>query len=320
MVKYFRGTNQEKSTYEEGRIDDIMIDTDGSIYHYTDINGITGILENGCLWATHYDYTNDSSELRIFPTLLNSWIAENHPPGWNAIKDRMIESFYRMVEGESSKSIPFISSFCNDDGNTLSQWRGYGKNNGYSIGFHYETLEKYKQIIMDRSAIDFIDIRKVAYGYTHYSKDFDKDMTDFIKIFNTYYDDRFNNFIPHLPLSSSQIEALNEAHIIYYKWLVSSKHSYFSEEKEFRIVLFVPKREKYIDNTKQRISIKDRHSADTIIPYVEIFKEIKHLPINRIVIGPSNDREDKKRLVESLLNKYGLRGIIVDIPEIPFRG
>nr|WP_235843329.1 hypothetical protein [Enterobacter huaxiensis] len=33
------------------------------IYHYTDLNGLKGIIESGSLWATHFSFLNDSNEL-----------------------------------------------------------------------------------------------------------------------------------------------------------------------------------------------------------------------------------------------------------------
>lgn len=33
------------------------------IYQYTDLNAVKNILKTGRLWATHYKYLNDSSEV-----------------------------------------------------------------------------------------------------------------------------------------------------------------------------------------------------------------------------------------------------------------
>ncbi|MCX2944386.1 hypothetical protein ORG37_14910 [Rahnella perminowiae] len=33
------------------------------IFHYTDLNGLKGIIESGSLWATHFSFLNDSNEL-----------------------------------------------------------------------------------------------------------------------------------------------------------------------------------------------------------------------------------------------------------------
>lgn len=32
------------------------------LYHYTTQDGLLGILENACIWATHYRCLNDASE------------------------------------------------------------------------------------------------------------------------------------------------------------------------------------------------------------------------------------------------------------------
>ncbi|MEU6190491.1 hypothetical protein [Nocardia sp. NPDC047038] len=35
---------------------------DKQLYHYTDINGLKGILDSGEIWLTHMAYLNDSQE------------------------------------------------------------------------------------------------------------------------------------------------------------------------------------------------------------------------------------------------------------------
>ena len=44
-------------------IPDIL--TQPSIYHYTSISGLKGILENKRLWFTHIDYMNDRDEVIV---------------------------------------------------------------------------------------------------------------------------------------------------------------------------------------------------------------------------------------------------------------
>lgn len=36
------------------------------LYHYTNWDGLSGILKTKSLWATHYRFLNDSSEFRLF--------------------------------------------------------------------------------------------------------------------------------------------------------------------------------------------------------------------------------------------------------------
>lgn len=297
-----------------------MIETDGCIYHYTDSIGIKGIFDNNCLWATHYDYTNDLNELRIFSAFFENWISTNKPYGSNDIKYNLLNAFETMVGG-SSKSIPFISSFCNDDGDTLSQWRGYGnRGDGYSIGFNFDIINQYKQYLMDKFSIDFIHITKVFYDLIDYDDDILKDISIFLKLFENYCGDRFTDFKPNIPLTANQRDKLTKAQNIYYKWFVSCKNSFFKEEQEYRIALFLPNRINFINATKQKINIEFRHSNGDLIPYIKLLEDIKPLPIKRIVIGPSINKEYRKQSMELLVKEKGLDGIKVDTSNIPFRG
>lgn len=36
------------------------------LYHYTTQDGLIGILDNNCIWATHYKFLNDYSEIDFF--------------------------------------------------------------------------------------------------------------------------------------------------------------------------------------------------------------------------------------------------------------
>ena len=47
-----------------------------NLYHYTTWEGLQGILETQTLWATHYKFLNDYSEIILFKDKLSSWI---HP-------------------------------------------------------------------------------------------------------------------------------------------------------------------------------------------------------------------------------------------------
>jgi hypothetical protein len=37
----------------------------GLLFHYTDQNGLDGILSSDCIWATHYRFLNDLTERKI---------------------------------------------------------------------------------------------------------------------------------------------------------------------------------------------------------------------------------------------------------------
>ena len=47
----------------------------GTLYHYTDSNGLLGIIKNRALWATHFQYLNDSSEFIYAHGLMKEVVA-----------------------------------------------------------------------------------------------------------------------------------------------------------------------------------------------------------------------------------------------------
>jgi hypothetical protein len=96
------------------------------VYHYTDAFGLEGILRTGKLWATHFDFLNDTSEFRF-------------------AAETLAETLQITVQDLNFADHPvahYISSFCEDQ-DLLSQWRGYtSKRQGYAIGIRSESLLK----------------------------------------------------------------------------------------------------------------------------------------------------------------------------------
>jgi hypothetical protein len=49
------------------------------VYHYTDINGLLGIIESDCIWATHVSRLNDSSEYLHGIKVVRDFVQKNMP-------------------------------------------------------------------------------------------------------------------------------------------------------------------------------------------------------------------------------------------------
>ncbi len=101
-----------------------------NIYHYTDINGLRGILQSDCIWLTSSDYTNDRRELHDGRDLFRKAIEKKFC--LNGGHNRVTE---KIIEGIEKEHVPhtYIASFSRSK-NSLSQWRAYGKNgSGYML-------------------------------------------------------------------------------------------------------------------------------------------------------------------------------------------
>ena len=170
------------------------------LYHYTTQEGLIGILETNCLWATHYKFLNDYSEIeRIKPELIKhisqskenfsyetdsesfakykDYIcnASNIVNGWYDYfimdSDFYVTSFcgeynyqkYSDDETLNFKKEKFLSEKYINNNGLLSQWRGYGGSGGYAIVFNRNKLEK-KFVCKEKINTDEIFIVDVTYS------------------------------------------------------------------------------------------------------------------------------------------------------------
>jgi hypothetical protein len=120
-----------------------------SLFHYTTVQGLLGIVRDGSLFATHADFSNDSSECKlILPHLIKVLAAEYKEQvpqlielgvmspeilevyGQGLYEKEALNSVRAMLKAANNTAPYFITSFCIHDENTqeyanglLSQWR-----------------------------------------------------------------------------------------------------------------------------------------------------------------------------------------------------
>ena len=107
-----------------------------TIYHYTGLKGLMGIVEHKRLWATDVRYLNDTSESTYGDARLSALLNEEMSTRSDAPSVR--ESFLANWRNFPKDKRLFVACFCAGD-DLLSQWRGYGRL-GYSVGFDREVL------------------------------------------------------------------------------------------------------------------------------------------------------------------------------------
>lgn len=107
---------------------------DRLLYHYTGYEALLGIVRTAELWATDIHYFNDSSELQhavvLFQTALRT-VGDSA-----AFPSEMIEQLRNWLDQRLADGHRLFVSCFSEDGNLLSQWRGYTPHgNGVSLGF-----------------------------------------------------------------------------------------------------------------------------------------------------------------------------------------
>ena len=111
-------------------------------HHYTNIEGLYGILKSGDVWATGGEYLNDMVEIsygvELAKEVVNQQIEESSGAGNLVVRLRLYHIRHELERHRANTSY-FITCFC-EESDLLSQWRAYGKNAGYSLDLHAKTF------------------------------------------------------------------------------------------------------------------------------------------------------------------------------------
>ncbi|WP_176422093.1 DUF2971 domain-containing protein [Bradyrhizobium sp. 2S1] len=109
------------------------------LYHYTSAAGLYGIVASKSLWTSHYRFLNDTSEFRHGWDIVLAAI-ERRGTKIKQISSLAWERITRFRE--HSESVHAFVGSLTSNGDLLSQWRGYNRGQGFSIGFDADWLRQ----------------------------------------------------------------------------------------------------------------------------------------------------------------------------------
>lgn len=252
------------------------------LYHYTDTNGLIGILESKNIRLTHTNYLNDYSEVR------HGWEITNELIQNISIKhtdNQDIQGFLNTLNKRDNpleKEIEvFVASFC-EKRDLLDQWRGYGASDGaFSIGI------KTKEANINH------DLFKVEYNEDTQKNHLEELLNDCINILKA-----------HKTISTlDKVTALSTFYGIICSYLTFFKNDAFKSEEEWRTSHYFFKDE---DDFYQDIRFGKR--SGIVVPYVEFPLHQEGaviLPIESITYALSKDSSLTEKSIELLLKKHG---------------
>jgi len=244
------------------------------LYHYTDQNGFLSIIKNKNLWASQIQFLNDKNEyslaLSIASKLLNEKIKEDPS---NLL---MLKRF--LLSLEHIKLINHCVCSLTENGDLLSQWRGYANSNcGYSIGFDETQLKE----ILDKHELS---LSKCVYDLNEQEKLVLNVIEDSLERFPDYDEPNPNS---ETLTSESEKHFKNEIS----KLAPIIKDNAFSEESEWRIF------------GRVRFSeLSYRASKSMLIPYYVVdLDDSFHNLVKEIIIGPTPHQELAKLSTSSFI-------------------
>lgn len=300
-------------------------------YHYAPLDTVFKILETDSIRLSNSRFSNDESEEKM---LGDSW-----------------------TKNKSYRADNYIFCVC-DDGDRLSQWRGYCPDGGASIGLSVDFTSDYS-ILFANSKIENISSvnRAIPVIYASIKEnsetivriknainelELDIDMADtvpYIKNDNFYEEKEsrivFSNIDNDYDRCVRFREVANKIQVPYIlvkfghteKDLVPAAFDFsdsavekFIKERENPVEIYIPQgnNQEKIYNVVKKKYKELRKKAPRANPKMYIYCE-GHLPVKKIYVSPTYDRE---RTVESIKrfckSRYWLSEVEVVASEIPF--
>jgi hypothetical protein len=304
------------------------------LYHYTDQQGLLGIIEDGCIWATHFRYLNDTSEgeiasraaweelnSRVNSDSLMQFIGMRPIEGTRKIEcnDEEILSQGNRILSEVTSQDFYVTSF-SEQGNLLSQWRAYsGESGGYSIGFspdYLKTIGKHflggtwwKNFLRDEPLVPcrYCDHELKEILADKMQKSVDAYIEEAVETKR-----RFSSNEQTGPRAPAAI-AIRHLRPLGRECAVTKDYA-FHEEQEWRLVF------RSLNRSVEGIFLRAGRSM--LIPYLKIPLIFEDCPIGikRIYVGPSRNLAEARKSVEMLLRAHNICGVDVKDSLIPYRG
>ncbi len=258
----------------------------GSIlYHYTKSNGINGIINHNCFWATKSDFLNDPNEFSHIQGIIDEVCRENvkNP----SAVDRFLKDSIYMERAKTREYFVLSFSKCRD---SITMWSEFGNKTGYNIGFQSNEI-----------IARIEEAAEIAYhGLVVYDTKQQKQLIRRI----------ICNYLPHLlrmPLDGVLEAGSNNRHDNNYLkacrkfqktaevYAMFFKHEGFAQEQEYRFIF-----------RKQKDTIVHFRAKDGfMLPYIEIPLSDKLLPVEEIMVAPQNHIDLAKSGMEYMLRTKG---------------
>lgn len=313
------------------------------LYHYTNEQGLYGILKNKCVWATHYKFLNDSSEIELFREKLHEFIYPftldlyrelilKHPNTQESISansglvDAMAKHDGEVFVDSCYKAARefYTASFCaenqdkyiNENG-LLSQWRAYGGDGGFAIVFKTHTLEE--MLGSEAEAFHYDSLLLADVIYSDDEEKYKLELSDDLAKIPAYHQE----ILMELLEEKQEPPDAEDAYPSFVRCVTRYKHRGFKEEKEVRIVA-IPT---VLDRNHQEIAedehckskpekerkFRDKNGKST--PYLELFRSLNTpLPIEKIIIGPHKDKDARAAALRIMLRNTDIEVTVSEIP------
>ena len=276
------------------------------LYHYTNFDGLLGIVQSRSLWASDIRYMNDSAELKHTADLIRGEVSRRIGAGH--LRPDLLNRFFDWVTHRITNGHMLFAASFRANGNLLSQWRGYSRlGKGVSLGFNPENI------------LNFARRQSFQIGRCIYSSELQQ------KLIGQVIDAVEKLAEEHELVRDDCRAEGNGAYQAVFQLIESDllriaailKHPSFREEEEWRIVSPV-----ITDYVKAPVHFREGNSM--LVPFIEFqlcAEKSMPITIEHLFLGPTPNITISMNSLTMFLAKNGIRpdqGI--SYCQIPFRG
>lgn len=280
--------------------------TPSTLFHYTNSAGLRGIISGRRIFATHYRYLNDASELDygrfVLTATIEKLITKNSDHVVLLFLD-LLKNNLKMFDGVFEC---YIACFCTED-DLLNQWRHYSGSGGYALGF--STLELARPSVDSTAPEHDFLLREVIYDTTQQSSILEELLTSTTDVMKNEIEglniDERNKIIVHC----CQFVQLQLP-----QYLTTFKHPAFEAEREWRLCHLA------ISEESQHVLFRDGQFGLT--PYVELAPRSEcqdRLPLLSVTHAPTNNASNVRFALSALLRSQGYLEVRLAGSVLPMR-
>ncbi len=266
-----------------------------TLYHYTSLSGVLGILGSGVMWASDIRYMNDSAELRHTADLVKREVELRIVQGHD--QPGLLNAFIDWVQHRITNGHILFGASFRSNGNLLSQWRGYSSvGKGASLGFN-------ARFIRQRASEQSFKLGRCVYDRSEQHRLIAQIVDAVEKLAGQGEISDFPSLFAHLETDLLRIAAI-------------LKHPSFEEEQEWRLVSPV------ISNYPEA-EVYFREGRSMLVPYMKFplsNDSQSTIELDHVFLGPTPNISLSMNSLTMCLLKNGIRPMQgIDYCQIPYR-
>jgi hypothetical protein len=269
------------------------------LYHYTSVEGVAGILRTKAVRATVVHYLNDAQEFRHAFGVARGVMADKLTISSNNDLASLFAHLSNSLERIEHIRIAVFS--LTEEGDLLSQWRGYCEpGGGYSLGFSPAFLRPF---LNDHGFF----LAPCIYDDTGH-RALVEEVVDNVSL--AFRQVRQDSGAPFEELKDKMLPGF---FALFSRIAPMIKHRSFAEEREWRIVSGL-----IADDSPH---LGHRLGRSMLIPYFELPLQANasRFRVEEIVVGPTQHQYIAMNSLTSLLSREGVQWQAVRPSHIPFR-